>query len=60
MSETPKLDEVSFPGGYEITDIIVAVKLAEMTQIWPPVGGVPPGRSIRSFDCLFVGERAQA
>lgn len=41
MSETPKLDEVSFPGGYEIIDIIVAVKLAEITHVEnAPLGDV--------------------
>jgi hypothetical protein len=38
MSETLKLDKVSFPGGYDITDIIVAVKLAEMLH----AGTCPP------------------
>jgi hypothetical protein len=33
MSETLKLDNVSYPGGYDITDIIVAVKLAEMLHV---------------------------
>jgi hypothetical protein len=28
MSETPTFDKVSFPGGYDITEIIVAVNLA--------------------------------
>jgi hypothetical protein len=33
MSETPKLDKVSFPSGYDITDIIVAVKLAARMHV---------------------------
>jgi hypothetical protein len=33
MSDTPKLDKVSFPGGYEITDIIVAMKFAAMMHV---------------------------
>jgi hypothetical protein len=33
MSETPELDKTSFPGGYDITEIIAAVKLAAMRHV---------------------------
>jgi hypothetical protein len=52
MSETPKLDNVSFPGGYDITDVIVAVKLAEMLH----AGNVPIEPIISAID----SERASA
>jgi hypothetical protein len=33
MSETPELDKTSFPGGYDITEIIAAVKVAAMRHV---------------------------
>ena len=33
MSETPEVDKGSFPGGYDITEIIAAVKLAAMRHV---------------------------
>jgi hypothetical protein len=39
MSQTSELDTVSFPGGYDLTEQIVAVKLAAMKHVRPvPVG----------------------
>ena len=52
MSETLKLDKVSFPGGYDITDIIVAVKLAEMLH----GGNVPTGELEQVIVQRFLGE----
>ncbi|MEA2235659.1 MAG: hypothetical protein QOC81_383 [Thermoanaerobaculia bacterium] len=53
MSTTPIPDTISFPGGYDIFDIIVAVNLAEMRH----VGNVPRGETEnavmeRFFDAL--------
>jgi len=52
MNETPKLDNVSFPGGYDITDIIVAVKLAEMLY----AGNMPTGEVEQVIVQRFLGE----
>ena len=33
MSDTPEFDKISFPGGYDITDIIAALKFAAMIHV---------------------------
>ncbi|HYK02225.1 MAG TPA: toll/interleukin-1 receptor domain-containing protein [Thermoanaerobaculia bacterium] len=54
MSETPKVDKVSFPGGYDITDILVAVKLAAGRH----VENVPVGETEQVLLQRYLGELA--
>ena len=56
MSGTPKFDQISFPGGYEITDIIVAVKLAGLRHFQNPSAGELEGAIVKRF-LLELAER---
>ena len=62
MSGTPTFDKISFPGGYEITDIIVAVTLAAAKHVAnPPVGetqGVIVQRFLRELAARHPGSLA--
>jgi len=49
MSGTPKFDKTSFPGGYDITDIIVAVKLAGLRHFQNPSAGELEGAIVKRF-----------
>ncbi len=49
MSGTPKFDKTSFPGGYDITDIIVAVKLAGLKHFQNPSAGELEGTIVKRF-----------
>ena len=49
MSGTPKFDKTSFPGGYDITDIIVAVKLAGLRHFQNPSAGELEGAILKRF-----------
>lgn len=54
MSEAPKADVTSFPGGHDDTEIIAAVKLAEMKH----VGRVPLGELEHAIIERFLTELA--
>jgi hypothetical protein len=56
MSGTPEFDKTSFPGGYDITDIIVAVKLAAMRHVKNPPVGQLDGMVLQRF---FLGLAAR-
>jgi hypothetical protein len=49
MSGTSKFDKISFPGGYDITDIIVAVKLAARRHIENAPVGMLEGAIVQRF-----------
>lgn len=54
MSETPELDKVSFPGGYDLSEIVAAVKLSAMRH----VEEVPLGDLDRAIVERFLKELA--
>lgn len=49
MSGPPTFDKIAFPGGYEITDIIVAVTLAAAKHVANPPVGETQGAIVRRF-----------